>query len=203
MDVSTITIEQDVAVQKVADIKALSKSQRTDEDDALLSLYSSIAKHNARVITLSSAFKQTGLNELGQPKLAIARGDWKRVRFSPRGTYRADRTSTNSWRYLYRSGQFSDAEIPNDRAGTVYLRDRVFEEFELNNNLTTIVPHVPANIRPKFHLRNYHILFEVEKWEIEMSVDPFLLKHIMGDTYAVIAEWDLTPLEAQLLGGMR
>lgn len=37
----------------------------------------------------------------------------------------------------------------------------------------------------------------------EMPVDPFLLKHIMGDTYAVIAEWELTELEASLLGSMR
>jgi hypothetical protein len=29
------------------------------------------------VINIDAAFKETGLNERGQPKLAIARADWK------------------------------------------------------------------------------------------------------------------------------
>lgn len=201
MNVDTVTIPRETAARKVADIKALTKSQRTEEDDALLSLYTSIAKHNARVITLGAAFRQTGLNELGQPKLAIARGDWGHVIFSQHGE---SRTEWNpKYRAWYRSGKFSEAGLPTTRASAVRLRPNVFPEFELPKLLRTTVPHVPADVRPKFHLRNYHILFEVDKWTEEMPVDPFLLKHVMGDTYAVLAEWELTDLEASILGGMR
>jgi hypothetical protein len=201
MDVKTIEIREETAMMKIADLKALKKSQRTAEDDALLSLYTSVAKHGARVLSLAAAFRQTGLNDRGQPRLAIARGDWTHVIFSTHGGSRADRGAV--WRYFYRSGKFSEVGKPVDRVSTVRLSPDVFPEFELPKLLKTPVPYVPAEIRPRYHLRNYHILFEVEEWTEEMPVDPFLLKHIMGDTYAVIAEWELTELEASLLGSMR
>jgi hypothetical protein len=68
--------------------------------------------------------------------------------------------------------------------------------------LKSAVPHIPANLRPKFKLNNYHILFEVQNWE-EYPVDPFLLKRVVGNLFIVIAEWELTELEASLLGSMR
>lgn len=200
MNVDTITVKHDTAMMKIADLKALKKSQRTDEDDALLSLYTSVAKHGARVISLAAAFRQTGLNELGQPKLAIAQADWSKVFYRRTGwsnsaadasLYGAEFDHLNSW---------SRTSQRNRRV--VRLSPGAFVTRPVEH-LSTLVPYVPADVRPKFHLRNYHILFEVEKWTVEMPVDPFLLKHIMGDTYAVIAEWELTELEASLLGSMR
>jgi hypothetical protein len=202
MDVRTVTIKQDTAMMKIADLKALKKSQRTAEDDALLSLYTSIAKRGTRVLSLAAAFRQTGLNEFGQPRLAIARGDWPKVVFSTRGDAEHDK-SVPGYTYFYRSGKFSEVGKPTERVSTVRLRNDVLPAFKLSKLLSSPVPYVPADIRPKFHLRNYHILFEVEEWTEEMPVDPFLLKHVMGDTYIVIAEWELTELEASLLGSMR
>lgn len=197
MNVDTITIKRDTAIQKVADLKALTRSQRTEEDDALLSLYSSVAKHGARVITLSAAFRQAGLNELLQPRVAIAQADWQKVYFQRQGW------SSNNEPSEYR-GQFRPHNRWRDRvAGEIRLVSGSFLTIPTDKTLSTFVPYVPANIRPKFHLRNYHILFEVEKWTVEMPVDPFLLKHVMGETYAVVAEWELTELEASLLGSMR
>jgi hypothetical protein len=66
MNVSTISVPHETAIQKINDIEALKKSQRTDEDDALLSVFKAVRKHNARVINIVDAFRQTGLNELGQ-----------------------------------------------------------------------------------------------------------------------------------------
>jgi len=63
------------------------------------------------------------------------------------------------------------------------------------------VPHIPPPIRPQIHLRNFHILFEVEKWN-EYPVDPYLLRRIEGHLFVVVAEWELTALEAALLGSM-
>ncbi len=197
MNVSTIVVSQDTAIRKVADLKALTKSQRTEEDDALLSLYSSVAKHGARVITLSAAFKQAGLNELAQPRLAIAPADWQKVNFA------RNHNLTSGEFFRMKEGRYS---WQASEAGKIRLAPNVFPvpigTFN-RRRLTTQVPYIPAAIRPKFHLRNYHVLFEVEKWTFEMPVDPFLLKHIMGETYAVIAEWELTELEASLVGGMR
>jgi hypothetical protein len=196
MNVNTIAIKQDTAVQKIADIKALSKSQRTEDDDALLSLYTSVAKHGARVITLSAAFKQAGLNELRQPRIAIAQADWGKVFF--KSPWTADHREARG-EFWHRSMSWRR----QNAAGVIHVRAGSFDAIPTNHQISSLVPYVPANVRPKFNLRNYHILFEVEKWTVEMPVDPFLLKHIMGDTYAVIAEWELTELETQLLGGMR
>lgn len=45
--------------------------------------------------------------------------------------------------------------------------------------------------------------FEVEDWQRTPQppgTDPALLKHVGGDLWAVLATWDLTPLEAAVLG---
>jgi hypothetical protein len=70
--------------------------------------------------------------------------------------------------------------------------------------IRAIVPKVPPPFRPATSLRSYHILFEAE-WGIdpEPPVDPALLKHVGGDLYAVVAVWDLSPLEQAVLAGRR
>lgn len=53
-------------------------------------------------------------------------------------------------------------------------------------------------------LRNYHILFEVPKWQVEpQPLDPLLLKRVAGLVFAVVSQWDVTPLEAAVLRGLR
>src|SRR5687767_1925415 len=79
MNVATIEVPYGTACQKINDIEALKTSQRTAEDDALLSVFKAVRKHNARVINLQDAFRQTGMNANYQPKLAIAQADWKDV----------------------------------------------------------------------------------------------------------------------------
>lgn len=69
--------------------------------------------------------------------------------------------------------------------------------------IRALVPTVPPQLRPPHALRGYHILWEAE-WHLDMTVppvDPALLKHIGGDLYAVVATWDLTPLEQAVLAG--
>ncbi len=64
---------------------------------------------------------------------------------------------------------------------------------------------VPADKRPdKGQLHDWHILWEVDQWHdrsqtLTASRDPYLLKHVGGDLWAVLAEWDLTPLEMAIL----
>lgn len=208
MNVSTIAVPTETAIQKINDIEALKKSQRTDEDDALLSIFKAVRKHNARVINLVDAFRQTGLNEKGQPKLAIAQGDWKTVYFHSRRGLSIDSRKSHTYtihRWNNGGGCFQDASSfnPAAYAKTVSLLGSIFpDSFLTRGGLRSPVPHVPANVRPDFHLRNYHILFEVQNWE-EYPVDPFLLKRVVGNLYIVIAEWELTEIEASLLGSMR
>jgi hypothetical protein len=70
--------------------------------------------------------------------------------------------------------------------------------------LKAMAPVIPPALRPAHHLRNYHLLWEAEWSRIPRPPgDPALLKHVAGDLYAVLAVWDLTPLEQAVLAGTR
>ena len=47
-------------------------------------------------------------------------------------------------------------------------------------------------------LTGYHVLWEAE-WQQVVPRDPFLLRHIGGDLYSVVAAWDLTDLERSVI----
>jgi len=195
MNVSTIAVPRETAIQKINDIEALKPKQRTDEDDALLSVFKAVRKHDARVINIVDAFRQTGLNELGQPRLAIAPADWDLVNFEPTHDLRGGMFFQMKKNAPWRVSESGLIRLPND---TFQMPIGTFRR----SRLKSPVPHIPANLRPKYKLSNYHILFEVQKWE-EYPVDPFLLKRITGNLFIVLAEWELTELEASLLGSMR
>lgn len=70
--------------------------------------------------------------------------------------------------------------------------------------IEAMVPLVPPPLRPKSHLKNFHILWEAEWRAPQRTVspkDPALLKRIGGDLFAVVSIWDLTPLEQAVLSG--
>lgn len=189
MDVNTIIIEQDDAMQKLAAYRGLNARQRTHEDDRLQQLYKAVSK-GARVLNLAEAFRQTGLNDLGQPKLAIAQADWSQVVYHP---WIGSDNGTFWWKTYWSAGSKGQITLPEN---TYSFRK------QQGNEISSPVPHIPPALRPKIALSNFHILFEVEKWET-YPVDPFLLRHISGHLYVVVAEWELTELEASLLGSMR
>lgn len=72
---------------------------------------------------------------------------------------------------------------------------------------SAMVPIVPPKHRPAgaSSLDAYLVLWEVDAWVWRTNpkppVDPALLRHVGGDIYAVLATWDLTPLEQLVLAG--
>jgi hypothetical protein len=197
MEVPTIRVERSDALRKIREYKSLNARQRTAEDDRLQALYQMVSK-GARVLNVREAFKTTGLSEKGQPRLAIARGDWKTVRFQAHSGHSA-------WDYVSGGGKFSDADKDERWRPTqdYVLKDGAFDSGKLTGRgLRSPVPHIPPGLRPKYsRLSNFYILFEVQSWE-EYPRDPFLLRRIEGDLFVVVAEWELTELEAMLLGSI-
>lgn len=62
-----------------------------------------------------------------------------------------------------------------------------------------ITPPVPAYLRPKRGLENYHILWEAE-WKKIPPRDPYLLRRIgKADLWLVVAAWELTEVERAAL----
>jgi hypothetical protein len=184
MNVQTISVSADDALQKLEEYKLALKSERREQDVVLRKAYKLATKY--RLINVANALKETGLNEKGQPYLALARADWDEVHF----TFPA-------WRFNVRC--FSHDPRPYDNYVKYILPDETFGDDLTRNRLKSPVPYIPPAVRPSFKLENYHILFEVKNWE-EYPADPYLLKHVHGWIYAVIAEWELSPLEMMILG---
>jgi hypothetical protein len=63
-----------------------------------------------------------------------------------------------------------------------------------------IVPIIPPRLRPARGLGGLHVLWEAE-WTLAAPIDPALLRHLGGDLWAVLAVWDLTPLEQAVVIG--
>jgi hypothetical protein len=197
MNVTTLTITAAQARERLGAYQRLDDRQRTLVDENLIRVYRRIARGEVqRVLNVDRAFQQTGLNEEGQPKLAMTRADWDVCYFHPR--HRAG----SGW--ADGGGLFTEVRriAPQLRTNLVQLPAGTFNDAALTRHLLrTPVPHIPPQLRPTIALTHYHILFEVQSWA-EYPVDPFLLRHIHGALYTVEAEWELSPLEAELLAAL-
>lgn len=187
MNIDTVTVSPAEAERKLSAARSLTDRQRIAEDQRWAQLYKAL-RGGARVLNLHDAFRKTGVNDKGQPRLAIARADWPNVWYHPTTGRIACVFTPEAWH--------------NERATrkNIYLPLGVFGDQEKKltwNLLRSPVPYVPPDVRPQFALRNYHILFEVEQWNVYPH-DPYLLRHVGGQLYIVLAEWDLTPLEVSL-----
>lgn len=82
----------------------------------------------------------------------------------------------------------------------VFVPEGTFPRRDSTLDATALVPLIPPRFRPPSALAGYHLLWEAE-WLKAVPVDPMLLKHLGGAIYAVLAQWDLTPLERAVLAG--
>ncbi|TWT47064.1 hypothetical protein KOR42_41760 [Thalassoglobus neptunius] len=142
--------------------------------------------------------RRTPLTKKRTPRrLAIAPADRTEVRYgnwhtSARGQFTCNTGRGRFSERLERTVELSDSES----------RPRVWRAYAM-------VPMVPADVRPtKGQLRDWFILWEVEEWYEKPKcmvppTDPFLLKHVVGEFYAVLAEWDLTELEKAVMSELR
>src|SRR5262249_17862424 len=68
-----------------------------------------------------------------------------------------------------------------------------------------LVPMIPLDGRPRTGVpEKAYIRWEVEQWsdrrlDVAPDIDPYLLKHVTGSLYAVIAEWNLTEIERSIM----
>ena len=152
---------------------------------ALTRGYKALSK-GKKLINLHSALNSAGLNDHGLPNLAVIRADAQYCYLH------------NDW-WGMRCFAMSENHQAHWRRQSVELPGSVFPDLKsLGWNLPrAVVPIVPAHLRPKFALKNYHILWEAD-WEM-VPIDPVLLKHVHGALYEVIAQWDLTPLERAVM----
>jgi hypothetical protein len=182
MNVPTITMPKAEALQAYREYRTAVRANPNRQDRAIMLGYKALSKGNA-IIDLVQVMQAAGVHEGTKlPKLAVARADWEHVRFS-----------SSSWRNLWAFESW-----PGKTNGPrILVPSRTLPEAGFGGH-RAIVPIIPPKLRPVGDLSGYCILWEAD-WK-RAPGDPFLLKHLVGTMYAVLAVWDLTPLEQAVLG---
>ena len=200
MNVETITMDPAEAREKLKITRTLLHRRADEEYEALAAGYQALGE-GTPLINLPDVIRAGGFDEKKRPNLAIARADrkqvkWERWRGSETGAFDTRKASSSSpaWPTLVRRVSVPPELITED--GPRWQRGYA------------LVPIVPPDVRAtvKGQLRDYFILWEVEEWSdrrigAQPDRDPYLLKHLHGDLYAVVAQWDLTELERAVTAG--
>jgi hypothetical protein len=150
------------------------------------------------ILDVGEIIRTIGLDGDGWPALAIARADRREVMCFKHGG--------SVW-FDGRGGKL--ASRWNRRYPTLIHQIRWPEIGTTWAERYALVPMVPADVRPeKGRLKDWHILWEVDEWSKQSKfatapADPFLLKHLAGNLFAVIAMWELTAAEQKVLEILR
>jgi hypothetical protein len=158
--------------------------------------YQLLAKGKLIIRALESIVA-AGVNEDGLPKLAIAGATAKACFLERHVNGGCTMKSSANWRaksnsYDWRAGSFT---FPADSFPWAW--DRKSRVYRSEHKAT--LPIIPAYLRPKRGLQNYHVLWEAE-WEPLPPRDPWLLRRIgKADLWLVVAQWDLTEVERAAL----
>lgn len=192
MNVPTITMPADEARRKFEAYRRQLQKRTDDEYQAALTAYQALAE-GKRVINLQDVFTPSILGADNRPKVAIARADRKQVMVEMRWGW----VVFNATKGFHRTGYQGDLVI------SIPFPDR-----HVHSRGYALVPMVPADVRPTGNLKDYFILWEVERWVDRPllagpDTDPYLLKRLWGSLYAVVAEWELTELERAIMAGRR
>ncbi len=169
-------------------------------------------KQGKELIDIWKVMEKIGLNKNYEPKMAIARADWKEVIFikqdAGRGFF-SDRET--SW------SQSSEGHI-DIKPNTFMEWPRVKEEREVHgtknkvkidgwqivkDKIKTKVPIIPAQLLPDSDIKGFYILWEVDHWEdLPKKEDPILLKRITENLFVILGAWDVTELEQSVISGL-
>lgn len=159
--------------------------------DTMRAAYYELAKGTA-LVDMVKVFDACPLDASGRPKLALARADAHSVRFG-----------WNSARQMAFEPFHRRKSFRNSTE-----RITLSSERRPPNHTSwqwAAVPMIPIESRPETGKEeDWHILWEVEQWSANRlhagpDRDPYLLKHLGGSLYAVLAEWDLSELEIAVM----
>jgi len=205
MNVEVLALSKEKAKEEYEAWKQLVRESRVQYAKDFLSLYAHM-KHGGKVVDVWEAMKTAGLNEDGDPRLAIVRADSKHVRFHKTTEWENDKKLPVGEFYRYDNNGKRWREWKLD----VKIPKGYFPEWKRDKNgwiererIETSAPIIPARIMNALrshNLANYHILWEVEKWNA-VPKDPILLKRVTPNMFLVLATWNLTKLERAVIRG--
>lgn len=208
MNVETITMQPDEARAALRSYRRQLHKRVDAEYEAVAQGLEALAAGQA-VIMLSRTIAEGGFDARGRPNLAVARADQRQVHFqwgdawtSPRAEFRALGPNHHLLRSDFARRSLSMAVdlrgMESLPPGALYTSGG--NGYRYTHQGFALVPMIPAQVREavgRFRADRRFILFEVERWAdrrfgAEPDRDPYLLRHLGGDAYAVEAAWDLT-----------
>lgn len=204
MNVVKVEIDQEEATKKYKEYLEAAKKRASRHYSQLKRAYRAASK-GYKIIDIYQAFEKTGLKSNGTPKLAVVRADASIVYFHKRDEGAGIFSRHPRVREWQRQEQRSDIELPAQTfPNWVDAQGKPQSQFEWKMGIQTNVPIIPAHLLPDKGLENYYILFEVDKWSPVAKVrDPYLLERVNDNTFIVLAEWDVTEVEAIVMRGPR
>lgn len=153
-------------------------------------------EEGARVIDLRRALEAAPTDEKGRIRFAVARADRGGIEVEQIRDRHGTTYSTQGQRGREGRDLFHQFDLPW----------RGHDPWSVLRGYAT-VPHVPPDIRYEVgatRLPYLRVLWEVEEWRDSPRTqrfdrDPLLLQPIVGDLHLIVAQWDVSPLEAALL----
>lgn len=206
MNVEVLSLPKEKAQREYEAWKQLLRKSKAEYAKDFLALYAHM-KHGGKVIDLFEAMRMAGLNEDGDPRLAIVRADAPRVEFCKDYIWQNNVLVSDGGTFYPGGNDYGWRKIA--KLKTKIPRE-CFPEWRkdaqgriIRQRVQTVTPVIPARIlNPlrSYKLENYHILWEVPKWNA-VPKDPILLKRITSNMFLVLATWNLTKLERAVIRG--
>jgi hypothetical protein len=199
METTTITMDKEQAAIKALCCEEESHADSIEFNRACLEAYNELAEGH-KLLQLSKSIQKAGLNEKGMPKLAIARADRKQVFF--------EWPERNPFAYYASSKDAGQWNRNPRRYPSLSRYVNMGQKYEGKTRKGfSLVPDIPADVRPQTgQKKDWYILWEVDEWSdtsfLPAPRDPILLRHIRGELYSVLAEWELTEVERAILEGL-
>lgn len=202
METAEITMPVEEAKKHYKEYLDATKVRKEKYVEELKNLYRHLSE-GMKVLDIYKVFNQSGLNEKGQPKLAIAPASVKKITFN-KSLLGAGNFAQDSWKdtVALPSGTFHDWEV--------YTKENADEESWamregaiVDKTLETQVPVIPPILLPESKsLDGYYVLFEVTEWNVQpIPEDPYFLKRINANAFVVLGEWDVTDVELAVMRG--
>ena len=180
------------------------------EDEQLAKAYKAL-KQGKTLVNVQRALEGAALHNKNRlPKLAIARADWEfcHLHWGPTNTsdwtnvFTFSKTADNYGAFEHKSNriQFPSKTFSAELSNQEWRRKH--DLLRLDNQRSrprALVPTIPPHLRPEDPIK-FFILWDAV-WEKSPPVDPLLLSKVNDTMYAVVAQWDLTELEQQVLEG--
>ena len=177
----------------------LKKTATEREDEALKKAYSAIAA-GKRVFNMNTVLRDAGLFEgIHMPKIAIVRADAQTVKFQRD-------IGSDLYKFVGRGHGRDDIWSKHTMFPLGLFGEKVTWDWRQRANIwqiaqyEAVVPFVPPRFRPA-KLEDYFIMWEPIWKKIPPQPDPFLLRPLGSGLFAVVAQWDMTPLEQSILEG--